>query len=46
MCRSFLNISSTFEQYHDNTDNVIICHYKRDKKCSYRHIPKWDQKNK
>ncbi len=41
MCRYFLNISSTFEQYRDNTDNRDnFCHYNHDKKCSYRYILK------
>ncbi len=40
MCRYFLNISSTFEQYRDNTDNRDnFGHYNRDKKFSYRYIP-------
>ncbi len=40
MCRYFLNISSTFKQYCDNTDNRDhFGHYNRDKKCSYRYIP-------
>ncbi len=44
MCRYFLNISSTFEQYRENTDNRDhFGHYNHDKKCSYRYIPKWDQ---
>ncbi len=44
MCRYFLNISSTLEQYRDNTDNRDhFGHYNHDKKCSYRYIPKWDQ---
>ncbi len=31
MCRYFLNISSTFEQYRDNTDNRDhFGHYNRD----------------
>ncbi len=33
---TFLNISSTFEQYRDNTDNRDnFGHYNRDKKFSY-----------
>ncbi len=40
MCQYFLNISSTFEQYRDNTDNRDnFGHYNRDKKFSYRYIP-------
>ncbi len=35
MCRYVLNISSTFEQYRDNTDNR---HYNRDKTFLYRYI--------
>ncbi len=39
MYRYFLNISSTFYQYRDNTDNhVHFGHYNRDKKCSYHYI--------
>ncbi len=35
MCRYFLNISSTFEQYCDNTDNRDDSgHYNRDSKFS------------
>ncbi len=33
MCRYFLNISSIFEQYRDNTDN--FGHYNCDEKFSY-----------
>ncbi len=44
MCLYFLNISSTFEQYRDNTDNRDhFGHYDRDKKCSYRNVHKLDQ---
>ncbi len=40
MCQYFLKISSTFEQYRDNTDNRDnFGHYNRDKKFSYRYIP-------
>ncbi len=40
MCQYFLNISSTFEQYRDNTDNRDhFGHYNRDEKFSYRYIP-------
>ncbi len=40
MCWYFLKISSTFEQYRDNTDNRDnFGHYNRDKKFSYRYIP-------
>ncbi len=44
MCQYFLNISSTFEQYRDNTDNRDnFGHYNRDKKFSYRYISTWKQ---
>ncbi len=40
MCQYFLKISSTFEQYRDNTDNRDnFGHYNCDKKLSYRYIP-------
>ncbi len=40
MCLYFLNISSTFEQYRDNTDNHDnFGQYNRDKKFSYHYIP-------
>ncbi len=40
MCQYFLKISSTFEQYRDNTDNRDnFGHYNCDKKFSYRYIP-------
>ncbi len=43
MCQYFLKISSTFEQYRDNTDNRDnFGHYNRDKKFSYRYIPMGD----
>ncbi len=47
MCRYFLNISSTFEQYRDNNDNRDnFDHYNRDNKCSYRYIPSCYHSNK
>ncbi len=40
MCRYFLNISSTFEQYRDNTNSRDnFGHYNRENKFSYRYIP-------
>ncbi len=40
MCQYFFNISRTFSQYRDNTDNRDNSgHYNRDEKCSYRYIP-------
>ncbi len=40
MCQCFLNISSTFEQYRDDTDNRDnFGHYNRDETFSYRCIP-------
>ncbi len=42
MCQYFLNISCTFYQYRDNTDNRDnFGHYNRDEKFSYRYIPKY-----
>ncbi len=40
MCLYILNISSTFEQYRNNTDNRDhFGLYNRDKKFSYHYIP-------
>ncbi len=43
MCQYFVNISSIFEQYRDNTDNSDnFGHYNHDNKFSYHYISNWD----